>query len=211
MDIVVWLFWHEHNNWNIQFAWHSQKTLILCGKYGVQLHGYCYHYHHWNGYTTRCLLCAIRRFRYKIFEGLQSIQIQTGNLSKSELFFHLCRGIIFCKYEVSDFITYYWIHKLKHEQTPQRQKLIQNRTELRSGNKQLWKKRFLRTPCPHCRLIDSGDVAMYQVTCPQCGEIPPSRKHLYPNLSTTDVSSFYKCIKRLVRFIYLDLFNLLEG
>jgi len=37
--------------------------------------------------------------------------------------------------------------------------------------------------CPHCKLIDSGDVAMYGVTCPECGEVPPSKKHLYPNLS----------------------------
>ena len=43
--------------------------------------------------------------------------------------------------------------------------------------------------CAHCKLIDSGDVALYQVTCPQCGEIPPSRKHRYPNLSTGYVSS----------------------
>jgi len=24
---------------------------------------------------------------------------------------------------------------------------------------------------------------MYGVTCPECGEVPPSKKHLYPNLS----------------------------
>ena len=37
--------------------------------------------------------------------------------------------------------------------------------------------------CAHCRLIDSGDVAMYGVTCPECGEVPPSKKHMYPNIS----------------------------
>ena len=41
--------------------------------------------------------------------------------------------------------------------------------------------------CNHCKLIDSGDVALYQITCPECGEIPPSRKHLYPGMSATDV------------------------
>ena len=38
--------------------------------------------------------------------------------------------------------------------------------------------------CAHCKLIDSGDVALYQVTCPQCGEIPPSRRNRYPHLSS---------------------------
>ena len=52
---------------------------------------------------------------------------------------------------------------------------------------------FRRRPCAHCKLIDKGDVALYQVTCPQCGEIPPSRTHLYPNLSSTDVGLIYKC------------------
>ena len=47
-------------------------------------------------------------------------------------------------------------------------------------------------PCEHCKLIDSGDVALYQVTCPQCGEIPPSRKHRYPNLSSGYVSVTFR-------------------
>ena len=42
-------------------------------------------------------------------------------------------------------------------------------------------------PCAHCKLIDSGDVALYGVTCPQCGEIPPSRRHRYPQLSNGHV------------------------
>ena len=46
--------------------------------------------------------------------------------------------------------------------------------------------------CPHCKLIDSGDVAMYGVTCPECGEVPPSKKHLYPNLSA-NVKIYHKC------------------
>ena len=58
-----------------------------------------------------------------------------------------------------------------------------------SGTKRL--QRLLGRPCPHCQLIDSGDVAMYQVTCPECGEIPPSRRHLYPNISTTDVCTHF--------------------
>ena len=52
--------------------------------------------------------------------------------------------------------------------------------------------------CAHCKLIDSGDVAMYGVTCPECGEVPPSKKHLYPNLSA-NVRLYHKCNK----FIYL--------
>lgn len=47
-------------------------------------------------------------------------------------------------------------------------------------------------PCEHCKMIDKGDVAMYQVTCPKCGEIPNSRKHLFPNITTTDVSIIFK-------------------
>ena len=43
-------------------------------------------------------------------------------------------------------------------------------------------------PCNHCKLIDSGDVALYQITCPECGEVPPSRKRsLYPGMSSTNV------------------------
>ena len=41
-------------------------------------------------------------------------------------------------------------------------------------------------------MIDKGDVAMYQVTCPKCGEIPNSRKHLFPNITTTDVRITFK-------------------
>ena len=41
--------------------------------------------------------------------------------------------------------------------------------------------------CNHCKLIDSGDVALYQITCPECGDVPPSRKHLYPGLTSTNV------------------------
>ena len=33
---------------------------------------------------------------------------------------------------------------------------------------------------------------MYQVTCPKCGEIPNSRKHLFPNITTTDVRITFK-------------------
>ena len=43
--------------------------------------------------------------------------------------------------------------------------------------------------CDHCKLIDNGDVAMYQVTCPKCGEIPPGRRHLYPNITSSDVGA----------------------
>ena len=57
-----------------------------------------------------------------------------------------------------------------------------------------------RGPCEHCKLIDKGDVAMYQITCPQCGEIPPGRRHLYPNISSTDVGeAIDKCIKVVVK------------
>ena len=49
--------------------------------------------------------------------------------------------------------------------------------------------------CAHCKLIDSGDVALYQVTCPQCGEIPPSRRNRYPHLSSGYVRpEIYFCI-----------------
>lgn len=44
------------------------------------------------------------------------------------------------------------------------------------------------TECNHCKLIDSGDVALYQITCPECGEVPPSRKHRYSGLTKTDVN-----------------------
>ena len=38
---------------------------------------------------------------------------------------------------------------------------------------------FRMGPCGNCKLIDSGDVAFYGVTCPECGEVPPSKKHLH--------------------------------
>ena len=50
------------------------------------------------------------------------------------------------------------------------------------------------TPCEHCKLIDDGDVAMYRVTCPKCGDIPRSRRHMYPNLSPSGVGAIDKCI-----------------
>ena len=61
--------------------------------------------------------------------------------------------------------------------------------------------------CPHCKLIDSGDVAMYGVTCPECGEVPPSKKHLYPNLSA-NVRMCHKCNKcpKQAKVIYEFLF-----
>ena len=49
--------------------------------------------------------------------------------------------------------------------------------------------------CDHCKLIDSGAVAMYQITCPKCGEIPPGRRHLYPNISSSDVGAIINCMK----------------
>ena len=51
--------------------------------------------------------------------------------------------------------------------------------------------------CDHCKLIDNGDVAMYQVTCPKCGEIPPGRRHLYPNITSSDVGAIFKCKETL--------------
>ena len=37
---------------------------------------------------------------------------------------------------------------------------------------------------------------MYQITCPQCGEIPPGRRHLFPNINSTDVGeAIHKCIE----------------
>ncbi|CAB4070346.1 unnamed protein product [Lepeophtheirus salmonis] len=31
-------------------------------------------------------------------------------------------------------------------------------------------------PCLNCRLIEMGEMACYEETCPQCGKIPPSKK-----------------------------------
>ena len=65
-------------------------------------------------------------------------------------------------------------------------------------------------PCEHCKMIDKGDVAMYQVTCPKCGEIPNSRKHLFPNITTTDVrinlktfinASQFRNIKQIAKMV----------
>ena len=46
---------------------------------------------------------------------------------------------------------------------------------------------MMSRPCNHCKLIESGDVALYQITCPECGEVPPSRKHLFSGINRTDV------------------------
>ena len=45
--------------------------------------------------------------------------------------------------------------------------------------------------CDHCTLIDKGEVAMYQVTCPKCGEVPPGRRHLYPDITYSDVGAIF--------------------
>ena len=34
-------------------------------------------------------------------------------------------------------------------------------------------------PCLNCRLIEMGEMACYQDRCPQCGQVPPGKKHLY--------------------------------
>ena len=51
-------------------------------------------------------------------------------------------------------------------------------------------------PCNHCKLIDKGDVALYQITCPECGEVPQSRKHLYSGITNAEVNILL-IIKRL--------------
>ncbi len=33
-------------------------------------------------------------------------------------------------------------------------------------------------PCLNCRLIEMGEMACYQDRCPQCGQVPPGKKHL---------------------------------
>ena len=58
--------------------------------------------------------------------------------------------------------------------------------------------------CPHCKLIDSGDVACYQLTCPECGEIPPSRNHLYPGHTSTDVQNQFINASLLLYFTNLS-------
>eukprot|EP00096_Caligus_rogercresseyi_P004758 TRINITY_DN19209_c0_g1_i1.p1 TRINITY_DN19209_c0_g1~~TRINITY_DN19209_c0_g1_i1.p1 ORF type:complete len:165 (-),score=10.59 TRINITY_DN19209_c0_g1_i1:705-1199(-) len=34
-------------------------------------------------------------------------------------------------------------------------------------------------PCLNCRLIEMGEMACYEETCPQCGQVPPSKKLMY--------------------------------
>ena len=77
------------------------------------------------------------------------------------------------------------MRKLKRPNKKEEQRPVNNGTVFHSGTKGL--RRMLGRRCPQCELIDSGEVAMYQVTCPQCGEIPPSRKHLYPSIKSTEV------------------------
>jgi hypothetical protein len=36
-------------------------------------------------------------------------------------------------------------------------------------------------PCLNCRLIEMGEMACYTERCPQCGNVPPCRKELYPD------------------------------
>merc|ERR1719412_1292520 len=36
-------------------------------------------------------------------------------------------------------------------------------------------------PCLNCRLIEMGEMACYTERCPQCGNVPPCRKDLYPD------------------------------
>ena len=54
---------------------------------------------------------------------------------------------------------------------------------------------MMSRPCHHCKLIESGDVALYQITCPECGEVPPSRKHLFSGINRTDVKWILKMHK----------------
>ena len=42
--------------------------------------------------------------------------------------------------------------------------------------------------CEYCKLIERGDVPMPPMTCPQCGEVPSSRQHVYRNLSKSQPS-----------------------
>jgi hypothetical protein len=37
-------------------------------------------------------------------------------------------------------------------------------------------------PCLNCRLIEMGEMACYTERCPQCNNVPPCRKELYPEL-----------------------------
>jgi len=65
-------------------------------------------------------------------------------------------------------------------------------------------------PCNHCKLIDSGDVAMYGVTCPECGEVPPSKKHMYPNFNANVKCYFHKCNNKL-RNLITDWLNITKN
>ena len=42
-------------------------------------------------------------------------------------------------------------------------------------------------PCLNCRLIEMGEMACYTERCPQCGNVPPCRKDIYPELPSMDV------------------------
>ena len=64
-------------------------------------------------------------------------------------------------------------------------------------------------PCNHCKLIDSGDVAMYGVTCPECGEVPPSKKHMYPNFNA-NVWYFHKCNLTKLKYLINELNNTIK-
>lgn len=71
------------------------------------------------------------------------------------------------------------------------------------------------TPCNHCKLIDNGDVALYQITCPECGEVPQSRKHLYSGITNTEVNilltnKYLKGALNCSIFIYIDWYNILS-
>ena len=67
-----------------------------------------------------------------------------------------------------------------------------SRLSLRSAFKSAM---MMSRPCNHCKLRESGDVALYQITCPECGEVPPSRKHLFSGINRTDVKSILKMHK----------------
>ena len=42
-------------------------------------------------------------------------------------------------------------------------------------------------PCLNCRLIEMGEMACYTERCPQCGNVPPCRKELYPDVRNTHI------------------------
>ena len=45
---------------------------------------------------------------------------------------------------------------------------------------------------------------MYGVTCPECGEVPPSKKHMYPNISA-NVSKI--CQTAQIRLLYFSQYS----